>query len=248
MGAAAGIDTLNLEKMSDSDVHPMVSETQPARRAERRASSDRKEIDMAPFENTMGLGIGDLFDDGFPDIVIGTGNPMFDAQDVIFCNLGQRRFERCTDRFIEPDDSHSMTRGHGVTFADIDSDGYTDFYFNLGGHPPFDFNQQAETRETNKLFVRQTSKPANAAWLTLVGTTSNRDAIGARIRYGEGDETRYHFVRSTGGFQSQNSKTLLLQLGEQDSVPVTIDWPSGIVTELIATPGQRLQVVESAPE
>lgn len=84
------------------------------------------------------------------------------------------------------------------------------------------------------------------AWLTLSGTNSNRDAIGARIRYGEGDLVRYHFVRSTMGFQSQNSATILLPLGGQESAPVTIDWPSGITTQLTVTAGTLTNVVEGS--
>jgi len=248
VGKDNGIDTANLDKISDTDTNPMASETRLLRQRERLENQDGKETNMAPFENTMGLGIGDLFDDGFPDIVIGTGDPQFNAADVVFCNLGQRQFQRCTDRFIEPDSSHSMTRGHGIAFADINHDGFTDYFFNLGGHPPIDFNQQRESRETSKLFMRQTTDNANAAWLTLTGTRSNRDAIGARVRYGEGEATRYQFVRSTGGFQSQNSKTLLLQLGEQASIPVVIEWPSGIVTELTVESGQNLQVVETVAD
>ncbi|MEZ5488867.1 MAG: CRTAC1 family protein [Gammaproteobacteria bacterium] len=248
VGRANGIDTANLDKLSATDINPMVSETRQQRQQQRLSSADGREVDLAPLENTMGLGIGDLFDDGFPDIVIGSGDPFFNAEDIIFCNLGQRRFERCTERFIEPDASHRMTRGHGVAFADINRDGFTDFFFNLGGHPPFDFNQKAESRETNKLFMRQTSKTANAAWLTLIGTRSNRDAIGARVVYGEGESQRYQFVRSTGGFQSQNSKTLLLQLGDQASVPVTITWPSGMVTELTVERGQTLRIAEAPVE
>lgn len=247
-GRVNGIDTANLGKISETDTNPMASETAPMRQRQRASSPDGKEIDMEPYENTMGLGVGDLFDDGWPDIVIGTGNPAFNAADIMLCNLGQRQFERCTERFIGADDSHSMTRGHGVTFADIDRDGFTDLFINLGGHPPFDFNQKTDSRETNKLFLRQTQQPANAAWLTLVGTSSNRDAIGARVSYGEADETRYQFVRSSGGFQSQNSKTLLLQLGEQNAVPVRIDWPSGEITELTVESGQSLRVVELSEE
>jgi len=245
MGRESGIDSINHVRLSDSDTNPMVNEARPLRRQERAASPDGKEINLAPFENTMGLGIGDLFDDGFPDIVIGTGDPMFNAADIVFCNQGQRRFQRCSDRFIEPSDEHLMTRGHGVTFADIDHDGFTEFFFNLGGHPVFDFNQKTESRETNKLFIRQTVEPARAAWLRLVGTVSNRDAIGARVRYGEGENARYQFIRSTGGFQSQNSRTLLLQLGDQDQVPVVIDWPSGQRSELQIAAGQTLELVEN---
>ncbi len=245
VGRDAGLDTVNHVKLSETDTKPMRNEGQLDRRNARlNGPTGEADAGILPFENTMGLGVGDFFDDGFPDIVIGTGDPEFASADVFLCNLGQRRFERCADKFIEPGSEHSMTRGHGVAFADVNRDGFTDFYFNLGGHSAFDFNQKVESRETNKLFMRQTEETANSAWLTLSGTTSNRDAIGARVRYGEGDLTRYHYLRSTQGFQSQNSMTLLLPLGDQESAPVTIDWPSGASTELIVTTGEHARVVE----
>lgn len=249
VGREAGLDSINHEQLSPTDTNPMGNELRSARR-EARLNGPEGEADagISPYENTMGLGVGDFYDDGFPDIVIGTGEPEFSAADIFICNLGQRRFERCTDQFVDPGSEHYMTRGHGAAFADINHDGFTDFFLNLGGHPPIDFAQKIESRETNKLFTRQTDAAANAAWLTLSGSNSNRDAIGARIRYGEGDRMRYHYVRSTQGFQSQNSMTLLLQLGDQESVPVVIDWPSGVSTELTIATGERRNVVEQITE
>ncbi len=245
VGREGGIDTINHEKQSATDNQPMNNELRLARRTARiDGLNGEADAGIAAYENTMGLGVGDFYDDGFPDIVIGTGSPEFVAADVILCNRGQRQFERCTDRIIAPDNGHNMTRAHGAVFADVDRDGHTDFYFNLGGHPPYDFGQKKESRETNKLFLRQTDASNNAAWLTLSGTNSNRDAIGARVKYGEGDLARYHYLRSTQGFQSQNSMTLLLPLGEQNSVPVIIDWPSGATTEMTITVGEHANVVE----
>ena len=245
VGVEAGLNTDNLLAISETDRNPMYSQTSPARIAARANGLEgESEAGIAPYENTMGLGVGDFYDDGYPDVVIGTGDPAFVAADVFFCNLGARRFERCTDRFIEPDSSHNMTRGHGAIFGDVNRDGFTDFYFNLGGHPPYDFDQNAESRETNKLFMRDTNKTANAAWVTLTGTESNRDAIGARVRYGEGDLTRYHYLRSTQGFQSQNSMTLLLPLADQESAPVVIDWPSGNTTEISVMAGEHYNITE----
>ncbi|MCB1671037.1 MAG: CRTAC1 family protein [Pseudomonadales bacterium] len=246
VGRDNGLDSVNHIKLSETDTNPMVNEARQLRRQDRLNSPTGEEVNMAPFENTMGLGVGDLFDDGFPDIVIGTGDPMFNAADIILCNRGQRIFQRCTERFVEADDQHRLTRGHGAAFADIDHDGYTEFFFNLGGHPVFDFNQNVESRETNKLFVRQTEAAANAAWIRLIGTRSNRDAVGARVKWGEGSATRFQFVRSTSGFQSQNSKTMLLLLGNRSSQPVVIDWPSGAVSELTVSTGQTLEIVEPA--
>ena len=57
-----------------------------------------------PYENTMGLGIGDIHDDGYPDIVVGSGDPEETGPDIIYCNARDRSFFRCTDLFVETND------------------------------------------------------------------------------------------------------------------------------------------------
>jgi hypothetical protein len=197
------------------------------------------------FENTMGLGIGDLHDDGYPDVMIGTGEPGTTGADIVFCNDGNRSFSRCTDLLIDKDDNHVQTRAHGVVFADVNRDGYTDFFWNLGGHPPFDRSPEVESRETNKYYVRDTSEKASSAWVTLQGTTSNIDAIGSRVEVTyENDEKRYYFIHSTTGFQSQNSKELLIPFFGFDQAQLEITWSTGNKSQHVITPGANHRIIE----
>jgi len=204
------------------------------------------EYTSVAYENTMGLGIGDLHDDGYPDVMIGTGAPSYTGADIVYCNNGNGSFSRCTDLLIDKDDTHIQTRAHGVVFADVDRDGYTDFFWNLGGHPPFDRRYSAgETRETNKYYVRDTSEPSSSAWVTLQGTTSNIDAIGSRVEVTyANNEKRYYFIHSTTGFQSQNSKELLIPLFGFDEARLEITWTSGNKSEHVITSGMNHKIVE----
>lgn len=182
-----------------------------------------------PYENTMGLGVGDLFDDGYPDILIGTGDPATSGADLVFCNTGNRRFERCTDRFIDADDRHLLTRAHGVSFADADRDGFVEVFWNLGGHPSNDIaTPGVDTRERNKFYRRSTDRTPSPAWLRLRGSASNRDAIGSRLEvvYENGDR-RYYFLHSTSGFQSQNSNEFLIPMFGEASALLNVTWPNG---------------------
>jgi hypothetical protein len=195
------------------------------------------------YENTMGLGVGDLYDDGLPDVVVGSGTPELAGPDIVYCNRGGRQFARCTDAFVEADDSHRETRGHAPIFADVDQDGRTDLFWNLGGHPDVDEKSGSDSREVNKFFRLSVTESADTATLRLEGTSSNRDAIGAKVTV-RGSDTRHYWVRSTQGFQGQNSQALILSLGDVDSAPVRVDWPSGNVSTLTVRRGERIRLVE----
>ena len=199
-----------------------------------------------PFENTMGLGIGDLHDDGYPDVFIGTGDPFSTGADIVFCNNGNRTFSRCIDLLIDKDDSHIQTRAHGLVFADVNRDGYTDFFWNLGGHPIYDqYFREEESRETNKYYIRETSEDSSSAWVTLQGTTSNIDAIGSRVEVTyENNEKRYYFIHSTTGFQSQNSKELLIPLFGFNQARLEITWPKGNKSQHVITSGVNHKIIE----
>lgn len=204
----------------------------------------------APFENTMGLGVGDFFSDGYPDVVIGTGNPVRAAPDVVFCNTVDDSFYRCTDRIITGADEEWRTRSHGTVFSDFDHDGDADMAVNLGGHPTFDESEGHRiSPEYPALFVNQRGPSGNTASIELVGTTSNRDAIGAqiRVRAADAERTRYYVVRSMQAFQSQSSKSQLVGLGPATSADVEIRWPSGETQSLVVNAGERIRIVEPRP-
>ena len=78
------------------------------------------------------------------------------------------------------------------------------------------------------------------AAISLEGTYSNRDAIGAHIELlpdpdaNTGDaehSSRHTWVHSANGFQSQNSKWIMLPLGASLERDVKITWPRGSVSQ-----------------
>jgi hypothetical protein len=197
------------------------------------------------FENTMGMGVVDLYDDGYPDVIMGTGTPMRADEDLIYCNKGGKTFERCTDLFNGRADGPHMSRTHGVISGDVNRDGKTDVWVNQGGHTPWDVKTGISSREIGSLYLAQDGLEANTATITLQGTDSNRDAFGARITV-TGSETHYYYMKSTQAFQSQNSKAIVVTLGDADSASVKVDWPSGKVSEIITRPGEFHHIVESS--
>lgn len=196
------------------------------------------------FENTMGLGVGDLLDDGWPDVIIGSGDPVRAAEDVVFCNRGGT-FERCTELLRGTADQEHRSRTHGIAFADINQDGRTDVLQNLGGHAPWDQKSGIDSREYSALFVSNALPATNTASVILEGSTSNRDAIGARLKL-MAAATHYYTVRSSQAFQSQNERAILLALGDQDSGQLQIRWPSGTVSTATVRAGSRSVIREPA--
>jgi hypothetical protein len=66
----------------------------------------------------------------------------------------------------------------------------------------------------------------------LVGTQSNRDAIGATVRVYYGGLTRWRMVKSGSSYLSQSELPLTFGLDRHDLVErVVIQWPSGRVEE-----------------
>ncbi|MFT4638251.1 MAG: hypothetical protein ACI8T1_001570 [Verrucomicrobiales bacterium] len=82
--------------------------------------------------------------------------------------------------------------------------------------------------------------------LHLLGTTSNRDAIGARVALKLEDQTLIQTVRAGGTFLSQSSKWLHFGLASANEIQeVSVRWPNGHV-EIYENikPGQRIILKE----
>ena len=167
----------------------------------------------------MGSNYGDLDNDGFLDLYIGTGEPGYHwlIPNRVFRNVGGARFEDVT---AAGGFGHTQ-KGHGVSFGDIDHDGDQDVYIVLGGAVEGDLSQ-------NVLLLN----PGHGnAWITLRlrGTVSNRLAIGARIKLEvvtpDGDREIHATVGSGGSF---GSSTLQQEIGLGDATMIrqlTVAWP-----------------------
>ena len=81
--------------------------------------------------------------------------------------------------------------------------------------------------------------------LELVGTRSNRDAIGARVQVWAGGSAQLREIQRGYGFQSQHDRRLLFGLGQESAVDsVVILWPSGqsqVVEQLLSRRYHRIR-------
>jgi hypothetical protein len=189
-----------------------------------------------------GVGLVDFDNDGWLDLFIANGHvyPEVDSHALgtrylqrkqLFLNLGTRRFRDVTDEvggglLIEKS-------SRGAAFGDYDNDGDIDaVVINLNDRPTLLRNDTASGNH----------------WVTirLVGTRSNRDAIGARIQIDAGGRTQTAEVRSGGSYLSHNDLRAHFGLGAAARVErVQIRWPSGLVETLNGLQADRFyEVIE----
>ncbi len=129
-------------------------------------------MNLVKFTMPMGINVGDLDNDGFPDFYLGTGYPNYEGivPNFMYWNRGGRRF---SDVSVAGGFSH-LQKGHGIAFADFDNDGDQDVFEQMGGAFPGD--GFADVLYENPGFGNHWLK------VRLVGVESNRFGIGARIR------------------------------------------------------------------
>ena len=91
-----------------------------------------REVGLDTVALPMGMTIGDIDNDGYLDIYLGTGRLAYSAAlmpNMMYKNVDGQRFEDVT----ESSGTGHLQKGHGVSFADWDCDGDLDLFVELGG-------------------------------------------------------------------------------------------------------------------
>ena len=169
----------------------------------------------------FGTGFFDADNDGHLDIFVANGHIFPSVErttDVIsyrqsnqfFWNQGDGSFAE-----VQLEEQHTVSRG--TLFGDYDNDGDTDLLI---------------TQLNGKVTLLRNESGTRNNWLRLklIGTRSNRDAIGARVTLTLGDESQTREVHIGYSYLSSNDPRLLFGLGEHAVVDkLKIRWQSGVV-------------------
>lgn len=174
---------------------------------------------------TMGANFGDLDNDGWLDIYLGTGDSTYQAllPNRMFHNDAAHSFQDVTTA----GDFGHLQKGHGIAFADLHRTGFEDVFEEMGGAQPGDTFQSALYRN-----------PGNHNhWITLrlTGEKSNRAAFGAKIEvtFVEKNAQTRHVFRTVGFGSSFGGNPLEQHIGIGTATrinSVRVTWPaSGMV-------------------
>ena len=172
-----------------------------------------------------GAGFADFDNDGWPDILMAAGNfsslldglpsePSFAEPLQLFRNMGDGKFlEIAGEAGLNAGRAQSR---RGTAFGDVNNDGNMDVaVFNVAGPP--------------SLFLNQTRNDNHRILLRLVGTKSNKMAIGARVIVTAGNAKQIEEVRGGSSYLSSNDTRLHFGLGKSVLIEnIEVRWPSGL--------------------
>ncbi len=161
----------------------------------------------------ISVNAGDIDLDGWQDFFVTNGFSDASGPNVLFQNLRNGSFADVTDAI-----GGGLFDGRGVAFADYDNDGDLDLVVT------------ADVGEPTRVW--RNDSPTGHHWLglRLVGTASNRSAIGARVTVTTAEGSMVQEVSGGAGRGSQNSLPLEFGLGDATVVEeLTVRWPSGTV-------------------
>jgi hypothetical protein len=190
----------------------------------------------------MGSNFGDIDNDGYLDVFLATGRPPYSLliPDLMFQNVDGHRFEDVT---IATGTGH-LQKGHGVSFADYDDDGDLDLFVEVGGQTPGD--------KAHNLLFQNPGNDHHWIKLRLVGTRTNRSAIGARIRVEveepDGSSRRIERVVGSGSSFGGNSLVSTIGLRRARAIrSVTVTWPTSRTQQTLTDlPMDRTHVIVEA--
>jgi hypothetical protein len=177
-------------------------------------------------KNSLGFGCAfcDVNLDGYLDLVVANGhidetvrnirgNVGYAQPPQLFLNDGKGMFR---DVASEAGGEFAQSKvGRGVACADFDRDGDVDLLITTNNGPAY-------------LYRNDQGAGNRSIRFHLVGTKSNRDAIGAEVRIECGGVHQSRMVKSGSSYLSQSELPLTFGVGKHDQIDrVVIQWPSG---------------------
>ncbi len=199
----------------------------------------------AASRNTLGFGCV-FFDanlDGLLDIAVANGHIDETVRNIrgnvgyaqpaqLFQNLGSGKFRDVASEIGGGFDLPKV--GRGLAVGDFDRDGHLDVLLTTNNGPAYLYRNDVLVKNKSIRF-------------RLMGTKSNRDAIGATVKVFVNGQVQSRVVRSGSSYLSQSELPATFGLGPHDEIDrVVIQWPSGQREEHPRLPaGRAYQITEN---
>ncbi len=187
-----------------------------------------------------GAAIADLDNDGLPDLFFATGMifpeverklPMYPMKtpSVLFRNLGNGKFEEMTNQGGPGLSERHCSRG--FAFGDFDNDGDLDILIVNLNEPPT---------------LLRNDVTSGYHWLKvlLIGTESNRSAIGGQVVAIYEGRRQVQAVLAQASYLSANDRRLHFGLGRAVSATLEIQWPNGRQEKIVDVKADQLVVIK----
>ncbi len=179
--------------------------------------------------------------DGLLDIFAANGHVADDIASVqpslahaqpalLFRNLGKKKFEDVTARA-----GGALTTpvvGRGAAYGDYDNDGDLDLLLTSNNGPA--------------RLLRNDGGSSRKLRVKLVGTASNRDAVGARVRVDlGGGQTQWRMVKTGSSYLSQSELPVTFGLGSRSKIEgIEVAWPGGKTERLPGVAADRAITIQ----
>lgn len=199
----------------------------------------------APSRNTLGFGCA-FFDvdlDGWLDLAVANGhidetvrnihgNVGYAQAPQLFLNEGGGKFRDVARQLGGGFETPIV--GRGLAYGDFDRDGDLDLLMTTNNGPAYLYRNDLNAGNRSIRFQ-------------LVGTKSNRDAIGAAVRIFLGGQSQSRVVRGGSSYLSQSELPVTFGVGKSEKIErVTIEWPSGRTEEYKdLTAGRAYEIIET---
>lgn len=191
-----------------------------------------------------GLGLLDYDNDGWKDLLVAQGH-VLDTIDISTPTLHYREppllAQNTGHGFVDVSKNAGEVfsqrwAGRGLALGDIDNDGKQDAVITTNNGPVYVLHN--ETKTANHWLA-----------LKLIGVKSNRDGIGATIKFTTSAGTQYATVTTSGSYCSSSDIRAHFGLKRDTTVrDIEIRWPSGIVQHLNNAGADQILTVREPPE
>jgi hypothetical protein len=202
----------------------------------------RSKLSYATFHMSgFGTRFMDYDNDGMRDLFMANGHVLENIEryhagtqyaepKLMFRNTGRGIFENISDHLGPDFQLARVSRGAAV--GDFDNDGDLDILVSNNGQAP-------------QLLRNDGGNTNHWLQILLIGTKSNRDGVGARVKVSAGDVVLYDQRKGGMSYQSAQDPRLHFGLGHRSRIDaVEIIWPSGMVTRLSNLKGNQIIAVK----